>query len=76
MHNLSARQQIVLEAIKLFISKNHYPPTVREIAEIVGIKSSSTVAGYLERLRKRGFVTWEEGRPRTLKIETVDKESA
>ncbi|MDM5335685.1 helix-turn-helix domain-containing protein [Fictibacillus enclensis] len=68
MHKLSARQQIVLEAIKLFIVTHHYPPTVREIAEMVGVTSTKIVLEYLERLRREGLVSWEEGRPRTLKI--------
>ncbi|MCK6259501.1 transcriptional regulator [Fictibacillus sp. KIGAM418] len=68
MHKLTPRQQIILEAIKLFVAKHHYSPTVREIGDIVGSTSSITVAGYLERLKKKGLVTWEEGRPRSLKI--------
>ncbi|SDN46915.1 LexA DNA binding domain-containing protein [Fictibacillus solisalsi] len=68
MHKLSARQQIVLEAIKLFMATNHYPPTVREIAEMVGVTSTNTVLEYLERLRREGLVSLEEGNPRILKI--------
>ncbi|MCG4288361.1 repressor LexA, partial [Lactobacillaceae bacterium KNUT 0156] len=33
-----------------------YPPTVREIGEGVGLSSSSTVHGHLNRLQKKGLL--------------------
>lgn len=42
-------------------------PTVREIGEAVGIKSSS-VFHHLESLRAEGKVTWEPGKSRTIKV--------
>lgn len=65
---LSRRQQTILNYISRFIETNHYPPTVREIGEGVELKSSSTVQNHLERLRANGYVTWQDGKTRTLQI--------
>lgn len=62
------KQLMVLQAIQWYIKEHHYPPTVREIADLVGLKSSSTVHGYLDRLRKAGLIEWEADKPRTLKV--------
>lgn len=35
---------------------------------MVGIASPSTISGLLNRFPDNGYVNWEEGRPRTLRI--------
>ena len=44
------RQAQIYEVIKSFLMEKGYPPSVREIGKIVGLKSSSTVHGYLAKL--------------------------
>jgi SOS-response transcriptional repressor LexA len=69
MHKqLTQKQQNVLNAIETYINENGYPPSYRKLAEIVNLKSSSTVSTYLSKLKNAGYVTWEEGCPRTLSI--------
>lgn len=70
---LTRRQAEVLEFIKVFVAKNSYPPTVREIAEHMGLQSSSTAFQLLEQLVRKGFVTKGAG-PRTLRV-VQDKEA-
>ena len=41
---------------------------IDELTKEKGLKSSSTTKGHLDRLRKKGLVDWEEGKPRTLHI--------
>lgn len=67
---LNKRQANTFEFIKLFLATNGYPPTIREIAEGVGLLSSSTVHGHLERLEKKGYIkrNSEGGKPRSLQI--------
>ncbi|MFJ5625464.1 transcriptional regulator [Peribacillus loiseleuriae] len=65
---LSARQQNIFDTIKDHISNKGYPPTIRDIGKKVGLKSSSTVSGHLVKLRDKGLIDWEEGKPRTLHI--------
>ena len=62
------RTEQILEAIDELTKEKGFPPSIREISERVGLKSSSTTKGHLDRLRKKGFVEWEEGKPRTLHL--------
>jgi repressor LexA len=64
----TARQLAIIEAIDLFILKHKYSPTMRELADAVGIKSSSTIFDHLKNLQKRGVVHWDPSKPRTLTI--------
>lgn len=50
------RREAVLEFIKSHINEKGYAPTVREIGQAVGLKSSSTVQGHLERLERDGHI--------------------
>lgn len=65
---LTKRQNDVLLSIVDYIKTNGYPPSFREIGKQVNLASSSTVQNHLEQLKIKGFVTWEPGQPRTLRI--------
>ena len=64
---LTNRDQKVLKVMRKFIERKGYPPTVREIARVLGLKSTSGVHTSLVRLRDEGLVKWEAGRPGTLR---------
>ncbi|PLR86189.1 transcriptional regulator [Bacillus sp. V33-4] len=66
MHKLSNRQRRIVGAINLYIKAHGYPPAIREIGKMVDLASPATVTGHLVRLRKAGYIAWEEGRPRTI----------
>ncbi|MGN9866688.1 transcriptional regulator [Bacillus swezeyi] len=59
-----------MRSIDELTKQKGFPPSVREIGDRVGLKSSSTTKGHLDRLRKKGLVDWEEeeGKPRTLHL--------
>ena len=44
------RQEKILEYIKSEVQRRGFPPSVREICDAMGIKSTSTVHGHLRRL--------------------------
>lgn len=48
---LTERQEEILKAIHKYIQVNGISPTIRNICDLVGLKSSSTVHGYLKVLR-------------------------
>jgi repressor LexA len=75
MQSLSSKQRRVIEIIKNFTSEKGYPPSVREICASLGLKSTSTVHGYLDRLEKRGFIKRDPSRPRAIQMmpDTLDK---
>lgn len=61
-------QQRILDFIKSEIQSKGYPPSVREIANAVGLKSTSTVHGHLQRLEKRGLLHRDAMKPRAMEV--------
>ncbi|MBQ8555165.1 MAG: transcriptional repressor LexA [Clostridia bacterium] len=61
-------QQRILDFIKAEIQTKGYPPSVREIATAVGLKSTSTVHGHLQRLEKRGLLHRDAMKPRAMEV--------
>jgi repressor LexA len=65
---LSDKQQRILDFIRNEQSNKGYPPSVREICEAVGLRSTSTVHGHLERLEKKGYIRRDPTKPRCIEI--------
>lgn len=72
-------QERILAFIQQHTRDKGYPPSVREICEAVGLKSTSTVHGHLTRLEKRGLLRRDQTKPRAIEVlckqprkETVD----
>lgn len=61
-------QMRILEFIKSEIQNKGYPPSVREICDAVGLKSTSTVHGHLTRLEKRGLIRRDSTKPRAMEV--------
>ncbi|HHV43035.1 MAG TPA: helix-turn-helix domain-containing protein [Clostridiaceae bacterium] len=53
---LTSRQASILKYIQKVNAERGYPPSVREIGEAVGLKSSSTVHTHLVNLEKKGYI--------------------
>jgi repressor LexA len=67
-NKLSERQQAILNYIQKEVYSKGYPPSVREIGEAVGLASSSTVHGHLNRLEKKGYIRRDPTKPRAIEI--------
>jgi repressor LexA len=67
-NKLSERQQTILAYIQKEVYDKGYPPSVREIGEAVGLASSSTVHGHLNRLEKKGYIRRDPTKPRAIEI--------
>ena len=68
MRSSQQNQQRILDFIKKEIEQKGYPPSVREIANAVGLKSTSTVHGHLQRLEKRGLLHRDAMKPRAMEV--------
>ncbi|MBB6446430.1 LexA family protein [Bacillus benzoevorans] len=69
MHNiLTKKQREVLEIIENLMNAKGFAPTVREIRDAVHLASVSTVYTHMEKLKEKGYITWEPSQPRTLRI--------
>lgn len=67
-------QQRVLAFIRQEIADKGYPPSVREIGEAVGLKSTSTVHGHLRRLEQKGLLVRDAMKPRAMGLVEEDME--
>lgn len=57
-HHLNTPERIeeALRIIDKYIEENGYSPSVREIAEIMGVPSSSTIAVMIANMEKKGYI--------------------
>lgn len=67
MQKLTARQRAVLDYITVSIDRRGYPPTLREIGNHLGIKSTNGVNDHLRALERKGYLTREDMKSRTLR---------
>lgn len=65
---LSAKQEEILEFIKQEILEKGYPPSVRDICQAVGLKSTSSVHAHLEKLEEYGYIRRDPAKSRTIEI--------
>ena len=68
---VSKKQEEILNYIDKTINNKGYSPTVREIAEAVGLKSTSTVQYHLNKLINLGFLDKSENISRSITSRTV-----
>ncbi len=66
---LTKRQHTVIETIRAWIQERGYPPTIRELGKLLGIKSLRGVTTHLDAIAKKGFLKRE---PRARSIRLVD----
>ena len=64
---LTARQKAVLDFISRSIERRGYPPTLREIGEHMGIRSTNGVNDHLKALEKKGYLEREDLKSRALR---------
>jgi repressor LexA len=61
------RQRSILDVIRRFTAERGYPPSVREIGELVGLSSSSTIHAHLKALERRGLISRDPTKPRAMR---------
>ena len=68
MQKLTNRQNDVLDCIKSFSAKHGYPPTVREIGEVLGLNSPATIQSHIKALEHKGYIKKTSSKYRSLEI--------
>ena len=59
---------IEIEILSLSVDSKGYPPTVREICEKVGLRSTSSVHSHLNTLERNGYIRRDPTKPRAIEI--------
>jgi repressor LexA len=62
------RQGQILQVIERYIARHGCSPSNREIAAAAGLKSASSVLRHLQQLRADGYVSYQPGVPRTVRV--------
>ena len=65
---LTARQQKILDAIRTEIEQKGYPPSMRQIGDMVGLASLSSVTHQLGRLENMGYIRRDPKLPRAIEV--------
>lgn len=65
---LTARQKEVLEFIDENLKDKGYPPSVREIAKALNLKSPATVQNHLTTLEAKGYLKRDPSKPRAIEM--------
>ena len=68
MKGLTERQLAVLEFIQAHQARHGYPPTIREIGEQLGIKSTNGVNDHLKALERKGMLSRTGSKSRAMEV--------
>jgi repressor LexA len=61
-------QERIFAYIQKVVKAKGYPPSVREICEATGLRSTSTVHAHLKRLEKKGLIARDSMKPRAITL--------
>src|SRR5690606_4657357 len=76
MQGLTKRQAQTLDFIRQSIEERGYPPTLREIGESMGIRSTNGVNDHLRALERKGYLRREDMKSRALRLVSQEAEAA
>lgn len=65
--DLTTREAAALDAIRANVTAHGYPPSVRELAGVIGVTSTSSVAHVLDGLTRKGCIRRGPG-ARTIEV--------
>lgn len=68
MGRVSTKREEILAFLKQFAAENGYPPTVREIMQAVGLKSTASVHYHLAELQRTGEITVDAAKNRAISL--------
>ncbi len=73
---LTPRQQNILDYVQEFQSEHGFPPSIREIGEFFGIRSTNGVSDHLRAIEKKGFLKSTGHQSRSLQIVRDDDDTS
>ncbi|HDK7288498.1 TPA: LexA family transcriptional regulator [Cronobacter sakazakii] len=71
---LTVRQQEVLDMLADFQRRNGYPPTQKEVAQLMGAASPNAATDMLRKLEKKGAISLSKGVARGITINGTAEE--
>ncbi len=68
MSPLTLREQELYDWLVEYFKVHDHCPTIRQMVEAMGLKSNSPIQERLKHLKHKGYIAWEEGKARTLRL--------
>ena len=66
--NLTEAQSELYDWIKNYIKDFQHSPSIRQMMKALGLKSPAPIQSRLRHLQEKGYISWQEGKARTLQI--------
>jgi DNA-binding MarR family transcriptional regulator len=68
MEPLTDQQEKVLATVEDYVTRNGFPPTLREIGDALGLANVNAVRGHVSALEKKGYITKEPEKARSIRV--------
>ena len=65
---LTTAQNELYEWIKDYVKEFHHSPSIRQMMQAMNLKSPAPIQSRLKHLQEKGFISWQEGKSRTLQL--------
>ena len=67
-NNLTDAQNELYEWIRNYVKDFQHSPSIRQMMNAMGLKSPAPIQSRLKHLQEKGFISWQEGKARTLQL--------
>ncbi len=67
-YDLTDAQNELYSWIKNYIKEFQHSPSIRQMMKAMGLKSPAPIQSRLRHLQEKGFISWQEGKARTLQL--------
>ena len=67
-NQLTDAQNELFEWIKNYIKDFQHSPSIRQMMKGMGLRSPAPIQSRLKHLQEKGYISWQEGRARTLQL--------
>ncbi len=68
MNQLTLRQSEVLDTINLYKDRTGFPPTIAELAKLIGCSSANAAADHVKSLQRKGYISVAPGVARGITV--------
>ncbi len=66
--SLTDAQNELYDWIKDYMKEYHHSPSIRQMMQAMGLKSPAPIQSRLKHLQEKGYISWQEGKARTLQV--------
>ena len=67
-NNLTHAQNELYSWIKDYMKNFQHSPSIRQMMKAMGLKSPAPIQSRLKHLQEKGYISWQEGKARTMQI--------